>query len=254
MHLNVGNKNLKRGTNILDVNVPPELRVKHSSGIDWINDALGGEGFTPSTAMMVTGEPGAGKTTLMLQIADALTSAGHVALLNSGEESHYQVKMVAERLKLKHGFIIGQDDKLQDLLEHADQIRAENPKRQVFILQDSLQTLDDGKYKDGTINSASALRCTEELTNWSKKKVNGRFGIVAFIGQVNKGGQFSGKNGIKHAIDVHAHIYFDRDKKSETYGERLFEVQKNRFGCNGKTYIVGMEKDGLHEKGVIEKA
>ena len=128
MHLNVGNKALKRGTNILDVNVPPELRVKHSSGIDWINDALGGEGFTPSTAMMVTGEPGAGKTTLMLQIADALTSAGHVALLNSGEESHYQVKMVAERLKLKHGFIIGQDDKLQDLLEHADQIRAENPQ------------------------------------------------------------------------------------------------------------------------------
>lgn len=252
MNLNVGNKNLKRGTSILDVKVPPELRIRHSSGIDWIDDALG-SGFAPSTAMMLTGGPGVGKSTMMLQLADSLTKAGHVALLNSGEESHYQIKLVAERLKLKHGFIIGQDDKVEDVLDHADEIRKGNPGKQVFIIQDSLQTMDDGKYKDGTTNSNTPLRCTEMLTDWAKKKVNGMFGIVCFIGQVNKDGDFSGKNAIRHAVDVHAKFYFDSDKKSETYGERLFEVSKNRFGANGKTYVVGLEREGLVEKGSFSK-
>lgn len=247
MNLNVGIKNLKRGANILDIKVPAELRVKLATGISWFDDAVGG--ITPSTAAMITGGPGCGKTTFMLQLADALTSQGHIALMNTGEESLYQVKMVADRMGLKNGFVVGQDTLCEDLLGHADELRTENPGKQVFILQDSLQTLDDGKYKDGTTNSQTPMRCTEILTDWAKTKVNGMFGVMMFIGQVNKGGEFSGKNGIKHAVDVHCHLYIDHDKKSETYGERLFEVQKNRFGANGKTYIVGLDRNGLREKG-----
>lgn len=248
MNLSVGIKGFKRGGNILDIDVPEALKHRCSSGISWLDEALGGEGFAPSISMMLTGGPGCGKTTLMLQLADSLTKAGHIALFNTGEESLYQVKMVADRLNLRHGFVPGQDVMLEDLLSHAEMLRKKHPTKQIFILQDSLQTLDDGKYANGT-NGSTPLRCVELLTSWAKKEVNGKFGIVIFIGQVNKDGIFVGKNGIKHAIDIHAEIYIDKDKKSETYGERLFEMPKNRFGASGKTFVLGMNRSGLYEKG-----
>jgi DNA repair protein RadA/Sms len=258
MNLAVGVKDLKRGSNILDINVPDYLRNKKKTGISWFDDALGGEGFTPSTSMMLTGGPGCGKTTMLLQLADSISKAGHIALLNTGEESLYQVKLVAERLKLKTGFVPGQDIMVADVIDHANFLMKKNPGKQIFLLQDSLQTLNDGKYKDGGVTGNTPLRCCEMLTSWAKEpqKVNGQdvFGIVCFVGQVTKGGDFAGKNQIKHAIDVHGHLFFDDDKKSETYGERLYEITKNRFGCNGKTYVIGIDKDGLHEKGSFSKS
>lgn len=246
MTLNVGIKGLKRGTSILDLEVPKQLRDRKKVNITWFDDALGGEGFVPSSVMMLTGTPGAGKTTMLLQLANSITAAGHICLYNTGEESLYQVKMVVERLGLREGFYVGQDTMVTDLLAHADSLRKANPGKQVFILQDSLQTLDDGKWKDGT-NSMTPLRCAEMLTDWAKST----YGVVIFIGQVNKDGEFQGKNGIKHAIDVHGHIYIDQSKKSETYGERIFEVTKNRFGCSGRSYILGIRREGLYEKGQI---
>lgn len=248
MNLDVGLKHLKKGTSILDINVPEQLKIRIPSGIDFIDDALGGwsnaTGFTPSTSMMLTGGPGFGKTTLLLQIADGLTKNGHVVIVNTGEESPYQVRMVTERLKIKHGFIIGNDKKVQDLIMHAEVMQELHPGKQVFIFQDSLQTLDDGHYSNGTTGN-TPVRCCELLTDWAKRT----FGIVCFIGQVNKAGQFAGKNALKHAIDVHAHFSFDDSPKSSTYGERLFEMQKNRFGANEKTYLVGLDSTGLYSKG-----
>jgi DNA repair protein RadA/Sms len=244
MNLNVGIKGLKKGTNILDIEVPKALRDRKKVGISWFDDALGGEGFVPSQVMMLTGTPGAGKTTLLLQLADAITKAGHVCLYNTGEESLYQVKMVTERLGLRSGFVVGQDTLVTDLLAHADSLRKANPGKQVFILQDSLQTLDDGKWKDGT-NSMTTVRATEMLTDWAKST----YGVVIFIGQVTKSGDFAGKQTILHAVDVRGQLYIDEEKKSETYGERIFEVTKNRFGCSGRAYVLGIGKTGLYEKG-----
>ena len=246
MNLNVGIKGLKNGTTINDIKVPDALRHRRKVGISWVDDAFGGEGMVPSSVMMLTGTPGAGKTTLMLMMADAITAAGHVCLYNTGEESLYQTKMVYERLGLKNGFVVGQATLVSDLLEHADALRKANKGKQVFILQDSLQTLDDGKWADGT-NSMTPLRVVEMFTDWAKETM----GIVAFIGQVNKDGEFQGKNGILHAIDVRAKIFIDQQKKSETYGERIFEVTKNRFGVSGRAYVLGMSKKGLYEKGSL---
>lgn len=249
MNLTVGIKNLNRGTNILDIKIPEQLRTRVRVNVQWFDDALGGEGFIPSGVMMLTGTPGAGKTTLMLQLADAITAGGNVCLYNTGEESLYQVAMVVERLGLKNGFVCGQDIMVPDLLAHADKLRAENPGKHVFVLCDSLQTLDDGYYKNGT-TGATPLRCVEMLTDWAKST----YGIVAFIGQVNKDGEFQGKNGILHAVDIRAKLYIDTNKKSETYGERLFEVSKNRFGVSGRAYVLGMEADGLYEKAQVQYA
>lgn len=247
MTLNVGLKNLKRGTNINEIEVPVQLRDRKKIDITWFDDALGGDGFVPSSVMMLTGTPGAGKTTLLLQLANAITAAGHICLYNTGEESLHQVKMVVERLGLRQGFVVGQDTLISDVIAHANDLRKDNPGKQIFILQDSLQTLDDGKWKDGT-NSMTALRCAEQLTDWAKET----YGVVIFIGQVNKDGDFQGKNGILHAIDIRGQLYVDKQKKSETYGERIFEVTKNRFGCSGRAYILGMRREGLYEKGSFE--
>ncbi len=247
MNLNVGIKGLKRGMTISEIEVPNALRDRKKVGISWFDDAVGGEGFVPSSVMMLTGTPGAGKTTMLLQMADAITASGHVCLYNTGEESLYQVKMVAERLGLCHGFVVGQDNLVEDVLGHADMIRKMHKGKQVFILQDSLQTLDDGKYGGGHTNSMTTVRSTEMLTDWAKSN----YGIVCFIGQVTKNNDFAGKNTILHAVDLRGHIYIDEEKRSETFGERIFEVTKNRFGAAGKGYILGLEKKGLFEKGSL---
>lgn len=247
MNLKVGIKDLKRGTNILNVDVPKQLRKRIRTGIEWYDDAIAG-GFVPSAVKMVTGGPGCGKTTLLLQLADALTGQGHIALYNTGEESLYQVRMVTERLDIQHGFIVGQDILVKDTLSHVNSLAKQHPGKQVILLQDSLQTMDDGKYGNGT-NGATPLRCVELLTDWAKEK----FGIVIFIGQVNKDGEFQGKNGILHATDLRGKLFIDQAKNSPTYGERIYEITKNRFGCNGLSYILGMSAKGLYEKGNFDK-
>jgi len=245
MNLNVGIKGLKHGTSLSQIEVPKALRDRKKVGLEWFDNAIGGDGMVPSSVMMLTGTPGAGKTTMMLQVADAITKSGHICLYNTGEESLYQTKMVSERLGLAGNFVVGQDTMVPDLLEHADHLRKANPKKQVFILQDSLQTLDDGKYADGGTNSNTPVRCTEMLTDWAKAN----HGIVCFIGQVTKSGDFAGKQTILHAVDVRGQLYIDNDKKSDTYGERIFEITKNRFGCSGQAYVLGITKNGLYEKG-----
>lgn len=248
MTLSVGIQDLKMGSRLGDIAVPEQLRTRHKTGIVWFDEALGGEGFAPSSVMMLTGTPGAGKSTMLLQLADAITKAGHVCLYNTGEESLYQTKMVAERLKLTSNFIVGQDTTVEGLLAHADHLRAANPKRQIFILQDSLQTLDDDvAVGRGGANSLTPVRATEALVNWAKAN----FGIVIFIGQVKKDGEFAGKNTILHAIDLRGQIYIDKSKKSETYGERIFEVTKNRYGVSGRSFIVGINSRGLYSKGEL---
>jgi DNA repair protein RadA/Sms len=251
-------RGFKTGTRINSIEVPAALRVKRTSGIEWLDDALGGEGgFTPTSTMMLTGGPGCGKSTLARQLADSMTAAGHIVVYNTGEESLYQAKMACERLQLQTNFMVGEEVMLPKLLNFMTNVKNEpkNKGKQVVLLQDSLQTLDDGKYVDAKGESrgttgVTPLRCTEQLVDWAQNE----FGIVVFIGQCNKGGDFAGKAGIKFAVDTHAHLFYDEKEKSDTYGCLMFEVQKNRWGCNGKTYILGLTKTGIEERGSFKKA
>ena len=111
------------GTNILDIKVPEKLRHRIKSGLTYFDDALGGKGFTPSAVSLFTGTPGAGKTTMMLELADSLTGRGNNVLFNTAEESLYQLKMTVERLRLRHGFAAGQETMVPQLLENCDRLR-----------------------------------------------------------------------------------------------------------------------------------
>ncbi len=240
MQLKTQVSGVKIGTDINNIKVPAKLRLRQNLGIDWVNEALGGGGMTPSTVGMVTGSPGSGKSTLIRQLADSITEQGHLAIYNTGEESIYQVKMRCEDMGLKHGFKVGQETFVGNVLAYARELQSANPGKQVFILQDSLQTLDDGHYKNGT-TSMTPVRCAAELTDWAKET----YGIVLFIGQVTKSGLFAGKNTIRHMVDVHCEILKDADPKSPNVGKLIFSVSKNRFGFVGKSYLVELGQTGM---------
>jgi hypothetical protein len=198
MKLNLRNDTIGFGTNVLDIEVPDQLRNKIKSGLEFMDGALGGEGFTPSQVVLFTGTPGAGKTTMLLTMADRLTKAGCTVVFNTAEESLFQVKLIAERLGLKSGFSVGQETHVPTLLTKCDALRKKSPTKPFFILVDSLQCMDDGHYDDGSINSRSADRSLQLITDWCK--ANYTNGIV--IGQVNKAGKMAGAAFLRNAVEV----------------------------------------------------
>lgn len=246
MKLNVQKEELQNVKNILDVTVPPQLERTVRTGVEFFDDAVGGEGMTPSSVMLLSGTPGAGKTTLALQIADSLTGLGHLACFMSGEECMYQTRKVTKRLKFKHGFVPGQESNVDSLLGFVARRWTQEPDKQLFIIYDSLQALDDGS---NAFNDTAQLRALERITDFCKDT----FAIAIVICQVTKSGVFAGKNKCVHAVDVHGHFYLDESTKSETFGERLFEVRKNRWGVNGRCYVVGVGEEGVFEKGSFQR-
>jgi len=242
MKLNVKNDGIVFGTNILDINVPSKLRERNPCGVDYIDAAFGGEGFTPSTISLFTGEPGAGKTTLMLTLANALTSQGYVCLFNTAEESLYQVKLTCERLELSSGFIAGQESYVPRLLKQCDALRKRNKDKPFFLVVDSLQTLNDGKYGEENTNSQSAVRSLQMLTDYAKE----HYINVICIGQVNKSGNMAGSQKLKHMVDAMLHLSIE--KKDEDFkGLRVLETVKNRFGGAGWTFFLDLKKEGFNE-------
>lgn len=220
------NKGISRGTNINDVAVPKELREKYATGLDWVDTLLGG-GFTPSISGFITGDSGVGKSTMIRTVADALTRQGHSVLYNCLEESEYQVKMACERLGLNAGFVIGNDLFVQDVIAHAKDLQKKCKKgKKVFLFVDSLQCLDDGKYDTGKTTKGTPVSCAIQMIKWAKET----FGVLLWVHQVTKDGVFVGDNTLKHAVDLHLHFGFDKNKKSPSFGERILRKEKDRFG------------------------
>ena len=242
MKLNLKNDGITFGTNILDVKVPEKLRERLPCGVDFLDAAFGGEGFTPSTISLFTGEPGAGKTTLMLILANALTESGYTCLFNTAEESLFQMKLTCERLGLGAGFIAGQENYVPKLLANCDYLRALYPAKPFFLIVDSLQTLNDGKYGEEIINSKSATRSLQILTDYAKE----HFVNVVCIGQVNKSGSMAGSQKLKHIVDAMIHLSIEK-KDQDLLNFRVLETLKNRFGGAGWTFYLDLKKDGFTE-------
>jgi len=230
------------GTNILEVEVPDELRKRIKTGVEYFDDALGGKGFTPSMVTLFTGTPGAGKTTMMLELANSLTGHGANVLFNTAEESLYQLKMTVERLKLRYGFNAGQETMVPQLLENCNTLRAKDPKKPFFLIVDSLQTLNDGKYGDHTTNSKTAERSLLQITDYCKEN----FCNAIIIGQVTKNGQMAGANVLKHMVDAMMSLDVER-KDDDLMGCRVLMTEKNRFGGAGHIFFLSLRERGFTE-------
>lgn len=246
MRLNLGQPKVTNTTNILDIEVPAELETNETTGFPHVDALFAGDGVTPSTAAFITGIPGAGKTTLLLQLADSITAQGHIAIYNTGEESLYQVRKVVRRLGLENGFIPSYETSDAAILKKVRAVQKANPKKRVFLFVDSLQCVEHereaGKRGRAPAADNATLKSLEALTLWAKET----FGILFVIGMVGKNGEFLGNNKIKHMIDCHLHMDVDTDRKSETYGQRVATMTKNRFGIAGIGYTYEVGAQGVH--------
>jgi DNA repair protein RadA/Sms len=240
MKLNINN-DIEFGTNILDIEVPDALRKRIPSGIKYFDDAIGGKGFTPSAVTLFTGTPGAGKTTMMLELANALSVKDSVVLFNTAEESLYQLKMTVERLNLRSGFIAGQESSVPTLLKQCDELREKNPEKPFFLIVDSLQTLNDGKYGDH-VNGKTAVRSLQMITDYCKQ----HYCNAIVIGQVTKDGKMAGSNTIKHMVDAKMSLSIEQ-KDQDLLGCRVLQVEKNRFGGAGHIMFLSLRDKGFDE-------
>ena len=250
MRLKVATDSVEFGSNINDVVVPEAMRNKFLSGLDFFDAAIGGVGFTPSASMIFTGEAGAGKTTMMLTLADHLTRSGAVTVFNTAEESLFQVKAACERLGLRKGFAVGSESEVGELLKKADKFRnsEKNKGKQFMLIVDSLQCMDDGHFSTGRITTATAERSLEQITNWCKENYTN----AIVIGQVTKGGKFAGSNKLRHMVDAHVHLGIEK-KDKDLLGCRRLETEKNRFGGAGATTWLSLNGTGFQVVAVAEE-
>lgn len=246
--INVGNPEVTTKTNILDIGLPTELENAVSTGWEHFDALCAGDGMIPSTVAILTGLPGSGKTTFAIQLADSITKTGNLALYNTCEESIYQVRRTAKRMELQHGFIPSYHNDVNDILAHADAIRAENPGKQIFLFIDSLQTVEcnetDPKTNKVYSQQAQTIQSAWRIAEWAKKNYTN----AIIIGQVTKDGTFAGKQEVKHAVDMHISLHLDTDRRSETYGDRVAQVEKNRFGCGGLYFPYEVTSRGIQFK------
>ena len=242
--------NIAFGTNILDIEIPEHLTRKFKSGLSFVDGAMGGEGFTPSAVTLFTGTPGAGKTTLMLTLADAMTKQGASVLFNTAEESLYQTAMTAKRLRLRNGFQAGNSADVKEIIANATKMaaKAKAANEQFVLIVDSLQCLDDGAYSSGKITSGTAIRCLQHITDFCIE--TGSIGII--INQVNKAGKMAGSNKLKHMVDSMMHLSVE-EKDEDFKGCRILETKKNRFGGCGHMFYLALRKTGFREVAKIEE-
>jgi DNA repair protein RadA/Sms len=202
------------------------------TGFSGLDRVLGG-GLVHSSVVLLAGEPGIGKSTLLLHVMANLSTAGLTCLLASGEESRQQVAARARRLGLGGeglGFTLG-----RELPEVLDAARAERP----FLLAvDSVQTLRDPASPSMAGGPSQVRGCTDALVGLAKDQ-----GItVVLTGHVTKDGDLAGPRTLEHAVDVV--LSFDGDARS---GLRLLAGGKNRFGPEGEVAWFEMGPHGLVE-------
>jgi DNA repair protein RadA/Sms len=208
---------------------PPPRR---SSGIAEFDRVLGG-GLVPGSAILVGGDPGIGKSTLLLQAAAAFARSGAQTIYVSGEEATAQIRMRATRLGLAEApVMLAAETNLRDILTTLD---AERP---ALVIIDSIQTMW-ADHIDSAPGSVSQVRATaHELTSFAKR----RDVSVIFVGHVTKEGQIAGPRVIEHMVDTV--LYFEGERGHQF---RILRSVKNRFGPADEIGVFEMTGQGLAE-------
>jgi len=209
---------------------PPPPRA--ASGIAELDRVLGG-GLVPASAILVGGDPGIGKSTLLLQAAASFARKGLSCLYISGEEAAAQVRMRAQRLNLGDAPVrLGAETNLRDILTTLD---AERPRLAII---DSIQTmwLDTVEAAPGSV--AQVRAAAHELVTFAKKR-----GVaVVLVGHVTKEGQIAGPRVVEHMVDTV--LYFEGERGHQF---RILRAVKNRFGPADEIGVFEMTGGGLAE-------
>ncbi len=196
-------------------------------------DRLIGGGIVPGCLVLVGGEPGVGKSTLMLQLAATLAKQGLLVLYVTGEESIEQTSMRATRLQVDtDNLLLLNETSLEKIKGHIEQLKPD------ILIIDSIQVI----YKDDIASSAGSVtqvrECTAELMHIAKGQALSTF----LIGHVTKSGEIAGPRILEHLVDTV--LYFEGDRQ---HNFRLVRVVKNRFGGTDEIAVFEMLRDGLKE-------
>ena len=194
-------------------------------------DRVLGGGLAPGSLVLIGGDPGIGKSTLVLTTLATMTAAGVKCLYVSGEESACQVKLRSERLNVSGSdMLLLCETSLEKIVEHAKEV-----KPQVMVI-DSIQTVYKGDLS-GTPGCATQLReCTLDLMVFAKNTGC----ITILIGHVTKDGQIAGPRILEHMVDTV--VYFEGDRNHQY---RLIRTIKNRFGATDEIGVFEMTSHGL---------
>lgn len=212
--------------------IVPKKEPRVATKLPELNRVLGG-GVVPGSLVLIGGDPGIGKSTLLLQVSQQLTEVGGKVLYVSGEESADQIKLRAERLgKANVDFYLYAETDMNEISRAIEQLEPD------YVIIDSIQTMTQPDVTSVAGSVSQVRETTAELLKLAKTN-----GIAIFIvGHVTKEGSIAGPRMLEHMVDTV--LYFEGDKH-HTF--RILRAVKNRFGSTNEIGIFEMREHGLEE-------
>lgn len=208
-----------------EIDVETEIRIDTKD--NELNRVLGG-GMVPGAVILLGGEPGIGKSTLLLQLA--LTS-DHPILYVSGEESQNQIKLRADRMgEITPFCTVLSETQMANIFK---QVKKNPPK---IIIIDSIQTLQTSRVESSPGSITQIRECTSELIQYAKETNT----PVILVGHINKEGSIAGPKILEHMVDTVLQFEGDRN-----HFYRILRAQKNRYGATSEIGIYEMQQNGL---------
>src|SRR2546425_5113644 len=203
-----------------------------ATGLRELDRVLGG-GLVPGSLVLIGGDPGIGKSTLLLEACRHLAGAGGLVLYVSGEESVTQIKLRADRLGVRTPtLLLLAENNLSAILEACERVQP-----QVVVI-DSIQTVYKPDLPSAPGSVGQVRECTADLMRMAK----GRNVSVLIVGHVTKEGQLAGPRVLEHIVDTV--LYFEGDRH---HAYRIIRATKNRFGSTNEIGVCEMRSDGLRE-------
>jgi len=212
--------------------IPEETSARASTGIGELDRVLGG-GVVEGSLMLVGGDPGIGKSTLLLQASENLAQAGARVLYISGEESARQIKMRARRLGVKSENLLILSENAMDAAEK----RWEELQPDYMII-DSIQTM----YRPDMASAPGSVSQVRECASLLMRMAKTTGCAVFLVGHVTKEGAIAGPRILEHMVDVV--LYFEGDRQHEY---RILRAVKNRFGSVNELGLFEMREKGMSE-------
>lgn len=212
--------------------VPAEGFARIPVPMEEFNRALGG-GIVPGSVVLVGGDPGIGKSTLLLQLSALLAAEGKPALYVSGEESVQQIKMRADRLSISaERLYVLSETNLNHILSQIEQLGPQ------LVVVDSIQSV----YLEELESSAGSIGQVRECAAALLRMAKSRHIPMFLVGHVTKEGAIAGPRVLEHMVDTVLYLEGDR-----YYSYRLLRSVKNRFGSTNEVGVFEMQEQGLVE-------